>query len=227
MKNPYPFVLSVLFCSLLSVSLYAQDGFSAGVKIIGNANKFNATSVGFGYGGGWFATLPVVGPLSVRGEALYVSYAGTMDDASQTVGTAQAFYTNRNLRFHSLEIPLMAVIDLPFLESLNPKLAAGWAYSYNFGVYQVSDNTYNIQDASGVYRKTEYRNTSENVSSEFHPYNSSILGSLSLNFEKIHVDVRYQQGILNLSQNNNVPTSRYFGDFTTMTLSLSIGYRLL
>jgi hypothetical protein len=227
MNTPYRCALAVIVCALLSANVYAQDGLSAGAKVVGNLNKFNATDAAFGYGVGGFATMQIIGPLSGRGELLYVSYAGSMSDASAVSGTTTASYKNRSLRFHSLEIPLMAVYDIPFLENLNPKVAAGWAYSYNFGAFQISDNTYTVQDASGGTRTVEYKNTSENVSSEFQPYNSSFLGSLSINFEKMHVDLRYQQGIPNLSQNNTVETSRYFGDFKTMTLSVSVGYRIL
>ena len=228
MNTRMTFVMSALAVLLLSSSASGQDGFSAGLKVIGNANKFAATKRGFGYGGGGFATLPIVGPLSVRGEVLYVSYSGTMSDSTKelNLGAVESVtYKNRNLRFHSVETPVMAVVDLPILKNLNPKLSVGYAWSYNFGVYQVSDNTYSVREAGGTLKEVEYVNNSENVTSEFEPFNSSVLGSLSFNFERIHADFRYQQGFTNLSQHNASDASRFFGDYRTKMISFSLGYR--
>ena len=231
MKSRKSLIISALAVLLSSTYSFGQDGFSAGAKVLGNVNKFAATEVAFGYGAGGFATMPIVGPLSVRGELLYVSYAGGMQDTTRelNVGNIQTVaQTNRNLRFHSLEVPVMAVVNLPFLESLNPKISVGYAFSYNFGVYQVSDNSYAVDQGDGTTKNYDYTNTTENVTSEFQPYNSSVLGSLSFNFERIHVDFRYQQGFPNLSQNTSeVSQSRYLGDFKTQTISVSIGYRFL
>jgi len=229
MKTRIPLFLSAIAILLLSPKVYGQDGFSAGAKVIGNVTKFGATNPGFGYGVGGFATLPIVGPLSVRAELLYVSYAGTTDDITKPVdlGAIESVtYKNRNLRFHSAEIPVMAVVNLPFLKSLNPKVSAGYAFSYNIFVYQISDNDYSAKDANGAAKTYSYTNTTENVTSEFAPTNSSVLGSLSFNFERMHVDLRYQQGLVNLTQ-SNAETGRYPGDYKSKTISISLGYRFL
>jgi hypothetical protein len=228
MNIRFSFLLTAMCAVMTSSSVFAQEGLAVGAKVLGNANKFDATGIGFGYGAGGYVSMPVLGPLSVRGEVLFVSTAGLMDDKTTTFeggGVQAAFYEKRNLRFNTIEVPLMAQVNLPFLTNLNLKASAGWAYGYNFAVFHISDNTYNIVDAAGNARNVQYKNVSENVGSSFEQYNSTLIGGVSANFEKIHVDIRYQHGLINMSR-MDVESSAYYGNYKSRTLSVSVGYRL-
>jgi hypothetical protein len=229
MKIRFSFLLTAIVCAVFTSSnLFAQDGFALGAKVLGNATKFSATNIGYGYGAGGYASMSLLGPLSVRGELLYVSTAGVMDDKTTTFedsGVESATYENRNLRFHTIEVPIMAQVTLPFLSNLNLRVNAGWAFGYNLAVFHISDNTYNILDATGGARSVKYNGVAENVGSSFEQYNSTLIGGLSANFERIHVDIRYQHGLINLSR-MDVETSAYYGDYTSRILSVSAGYRL-
>jgi hypothetical protein len=230
MNNRYPFLLIAILCVLVtSSSVFAQDGLAVGGKVLVNATKFDATNIGFGYGAGGYVSYPLFGPFSARAEVLYVSTAGSMNDKTSTFEDSYietAFYEKRSLRFHSIEVPLMAQYNLPFLENLSLKVNAGWAYSYNFGVFQISDNTYSVTDAGGSQRTLEYKNVTENVGSSFQQYNSTLIGGVSANFEKFHVDIRYQHGLINLSH-MNVESSAYYGNYKSRSLSVSVGYRIM
>ncbi len=209
----------------------AQDedsgGLSGGVKILTNVNTFQKTSPAMGYGVGGFVNYELMGFLTLRGEALYVSYASGLDsyvvEYPESSSIDKISYDNVNLRFHSLEFPVLAQITLPFMENLKPKVFVGGSYTYNFGVFEISDNTFYTTNINGAQVTNEYTNSSENVSSSYLPYNTSVIGGLQVSFDDITVDLRYQQGIPNLNTSNNTNS---LGDMKSRTLSLSIGYKL-
>lgn len=220
-------ILIVVFANFASAQDDGSGGFSGGAKVLVNANTFQKTSAAMGYGVGAYANLELLGFLTIRGEALYVSYASGLDSYVNENPEGSVIdkisYDNVNLRFHSLEFPVLAQITLPFMESLKPKVFVGGSYSYNFGVFEMSDNTFYTTNINGVQVTNEYTNSSENVSSSYLPYNTSIIGGLQVSFDDITVDLRYQQGIPNLNTSN---ITNSLGDMKSRTLSLSIGYKL-
>lgn len=199
--------------------------FSFGAKALTNFSKFKNTDIGIGYGGGGFAQFKPSDALSFRAEVLYVNYAVGLD-SYKTDFTSGSFsridYSNRNLRFNSLEIPVLVQYALPFMESLSPVVYAGGAYSYNFGVFEVTDKTYFSTGTSGEPQTHTFKNRYDNVSSRYKEYNVSVLGGIRVSFDPIFVELRYQQGIPNL---NIFSSSSYsqLNNLKSTTLSVSVG----
>jgi hypothetical protein len=229
LKYLRPLLSIVLLLTISLASAQDEAKFSAGVKVLGNMNKFEKADLAFGYGAGGFANYKVLDFLTARAEVLYVNYAAGLQNYSKdmsSIGITSINYSNRTLRFHSLEIPVLAQVSVPFMESLNPKFYVGGSYAYNFGVYETSDRNYLTTNESGAKEAHEFKNRSENVTSSFSKYNTTAIVGAQVSFDMVTVDVRYQQGFPTLNNVNTLGSNNNLGSFKSRTLSLSVGFKI-
>lgn len=231
-------LLILLLACCLSLTTIAQDAGSSssssssdktfvfGLRAVGNLNKFEETKWAFGYGGGGVVIWNLSDMITIRGEVLYVSYAGKLEnDTLDFEGGGiidKVAYTNGSLRFNSIEIPVMARLSPFGTEPMKPIFFVGGAYSYNYGVFRISDNVYSVFNSDGGTSNTTFTNSISNVSSRYSEYNLSVLAGVELGLaDNLSVDVRYQQGLPNLNL-QNLPTS--LGTIHSHTISVGLSF---
>ncbi len=223
----HPIVLLV-FALMLSMPTRGQDAeeqmVSVGAKVLSNMTVSNGTTSAFGYGAGGYVNLNLLSFLTVRGELLYVSHAARLNSYNESLGSGGSVdYHHRNLRFHTLEIPILLQFPLPIMESLKPKIYVGGSYSYNFSVYEINNRAYKLTNPESTIN---YYGYGDNVSSYFQMYNASAIGGLSVSFDSFVVDARYQQGFPNLVKGNDLKILPYPMDYKSRIITLSLGYKI-
>jgi opacity protein-like surface antigen len=231
-------LIVILLSCCLCLTAFAQDTgsstsssssdkrFNFGLKVVGNTNKFEETKWAFGYGGGGFVIWNLSDMITIKSEVMYISYAGKLEnDTLDFEGGGiidKVVYSNLSLRFNSIEIPVMVRLSPFGTELMKPIFVVGGAYSYNYGVFRISDNIYTLFDSEGGTRDTVFNNSISNVSSNFSEYNISVLAGVEMGLtDNLSVDLRYQQGLPNLNL-QNLPTS--IGAIHSHTISLGLSF---
>ena len=236
MKTKPNYAFTLLALLLLPVLAVAQDsdedsntestesssslGLEVGASAMVNMNAFTDPEVesAFGYGAGAFATYPVLDILSVGLELNYSSYGGDLNDYTTNYDVLQydmQQYTERNVIFHSLNIPLYAIMDLdPF------KAYAGASYTYNFAVFEKRDIEYSAEGQNSLTFINDY----ENVGSRYKKYNVALVAGGMYDFGAFRAGARYEHGLVNLNAFNSYaqPNSGGASQFKTRLITINV-----
>lgn len=111
-------------------------------------------------------------------------------------------YLNRSVYINSIDIPVKARLTLPELAnaSISPKFIVGFAYGYNFAVFEQHDALYSFDNGTQFLLS----NRSENVSSDYFKHNLSIILGMAVDYtltngQVFTTEITYQKGFTNLN----------------------------
>jgi hypothetical protein len=147
--------IALTMCVVIGFVNYASAQIAVGPKGGINFNSFRGNEAydvipAFNVGG--FVKYPFFPFLSARGEVLYMQQAANLID--YRVLTPDLARIHAKVRFHNIQIPLLAEFGLPSLneDDLQPKLWVGGFYSYTF---YARESYTNVAKITG-YDRVEY-----------------------------------------------------------------------
>jgi hypothetical protein len=223
---------------LLTVSFPSVCQITVGLKGGINFNSFrksksfeNYFDVIPGFNGGVFAKHSLLPYLTARAEFIYMQQGANLYDYYIL---DDVFRKHSKVRFHTIEIPLLAELGLPSLaqESLQPKLLVGGFYSYTL----FTRETYvNIAEISG--RPAIEFEGSADIQSQFYRSQYGIIGALAADVQILHhpvsLEFRYQYNISRAnksgtesSYNLAATTEKWGNQLYLHTLSLNVSVTL-
>jgi hypothetical protein len=143
-----------------------------------------------GFNVGVFAKRSVLPYLTARAEVLYMQQGANLYDYYII---NDVFRKHSKIRFHTIEIPVLAEFGLPSLaqESLQPKILLGGFYSYTMFA---RESYVNIAKLSG--RPAVEFDGSSDIQSQFGKSQYGIIGALAADIQLFHhpvsLEFRYQ-----------------------------------
>lgn len=192
----YPLMLTVL----VTLSFVANGQISVGPKAGINFNSFrnseeyrNYFDVIPGFNVGAFGKYPVLPFLTARAELIYMQQGANLYDYYVI---SELFHKNSRIRFHMLEIPVLAEFGLPSLaeDDLQPKLLLGGFYST---VLYTRETYTNIAKVSGT-PAVSYEGSSE-PQELFNRSQYGLVGALAADMkifnQRISLEFRYQYNV--------------------------------
>lgn len=228
--------------SLFSIVLCAGTSFaqlSVGAKVGANINKFEDTARRLGYSAGGYASYDILDFLTLRAEVQYLSYAAGLDSYDESFEGYSVTHENRNLRMHTIEIPAMVHIKLPFKEDNAPTFYAGYAYGYTLAAFLIEDRTYSFEQATQdsppldtVEPATDdytFKNRYTNITSSINKFNSSILFGFTYTFDAgmpITINLRYQRGLIEMNNIGSFNSPGNPGSLMNRMYSISLSTKL-
>ena len=192
--------LIIIFSIGLSTASFAQ--ITGGAKAGINFNSFRANNKydvvpGFNVGG--FAKMQITDFLKVRGELLYNQQGANLIDYSVII--PDLYHSNAKIRFHSVQIPVLAELGIPSLnaDAIQPKLLLGGFYSY---AVSTRASFVNVAWVSG-YNPVEYvGGTGMNSYFQRSQYGivGGIAGEIVLFSKPVSLEFRYQYNLNNVNK---------------------------
>lgn len=205
----YSFILLSLL--LVHPSAFAQDedgrtmtygakvGYVHGTLLQANEKPLQRQggfTAGFAIGG--FFQYQLLDFLAIAPEVNYVNTA-----VRRLEGSANGFFNpsfgNHSVRFHNIDIPVLAAISLPFGGDITPRVIAGPAMMFNLkayskGEYSIGDNVFNTyNDVSNNYQSMEF---------------GGVLGiGAAMDTDGFYytLDIRYRHGFSKFNTNADTP----------------------
>lgn len=222
----------------------AQDGgglmggnLTVGAKVGANFNQFSqpGTTIG-GSLGGYARYSGLLEFLEVQGEFVYSLKGGGRREFTRAsssflpgglVNSIQ--YINRDIRLHTLEIPISARLTLPELKggAIVPKLILGGSYAVNLGAYEKSDAIYYFDNGnSGLVSGTR-----ENVKGDYFPHHYSAHAGIALDFnlqnsKTFTMELKYRKGLNNINKVSTTITELTDRLYSS-GFSINFSYRIL
>ncbi len=224
------FIVSSAIPAFSQIAVGAKGGinFNSFRKSETFRNHFDAIP---GFNLGAYGKYPVLPFLTARAEVLYFQQGGNLYDYRMA---AELYHSDAKIKFHNVEIPLLAELSLPSLseDPLQPKLLLGGFYSYS--IYTRESYT-SIITVSGYPTLTGdgYRNSQ----SQYYRSQAGLIAGLAAEMKvfnyPVSLEFRYQY---NLNTQNKPgtqydydlknTTGRWGNDLKLHTLSINIGVTL-
>ena len=183
------------------LQLGARLGMS--VSYFGETAKFEGGNPGLILGAS--VQYNLIDLLGVGAELTYHQQRGTRNEMP-VADPAFIKVTERNLTMNTLELPVLAIVNLPEMGGLGIKLKAGYSFAYNMGVMARDVNHYYFTDGTYlVLRGTE------NLTSDYSKIQHALIGSVGLAlpvesglFSGVSFDVRYRRGLSDIETSYSV-----------------------
>jgi hypothetical protein len=209
----------LLLCFLLSLGLcgIARGQISVGAKTGVNINQFSQPGTTFGAQFGAYAAYPVNAFITVKVEPHYSQEGGGRPDYNWDLSDVgdyfqTIYFINPSVRFHNLQIPVLAEITLPELtdQSVVPVLIVGASYGFALTAmeqhtkrFEVSSDGYLVGDEFVDFPQLDVSYEHENVTDRYARSQWSLWTGAGMRFNtgerKFQFDVRYRHGLNNLN----------------------------
>jgi hypothetical protein len=227
---------ALLLLVLLSAAHFSYGQIPVGPKVGINfnslrGNKMYRVTPGFNIGG--FAKYKVLSFLSARAEVLYFQQGADLND--YYVISPELYHSNAKVRFHNLQLPVLAEFGLPSLaeEALQPKLMLGGFYSYTIAA---QESYHNVTRLSGYGKRVSEGST--NISDSFIRSQYGVIGAVAAEIKMfampVSIEFRYQYNIPRVNKGgtqslyNLERTHDEWGDKLYLsTLSINVAVTLL
>lgn len=229
-------LLSCAFFATLSFSTSAQIfvGPKAGI----NFNSFrqskeykNHFDVVPSFNIGGFAKYPVLPYLNARVELLYFQQAANIYDYTVMSDLRR---TNAKVRFHNIEVPVLAELGLPSLaeDILQPKVLLGGFYSYTLFSRESYINVVDLAGSPEVTFDGYLDGQSQYYRSQFGLI-AALAAEMKIFSHPVSVEFRYQYNLNKINKPgtqhdyNLKPTTDKWGSTLLLhTLSINVGVQL-
>lgn len=179
-------LVAMFFTSGSAYGQFVDFGVKGGLNIAhisGDGSADHNNKIGFGIGG--MANISMTGlPLSIQLEVLYLQKGATLN----TIIFGERYESTLSLDY--LEVPVLAVVDIPVAGPVNPFVYAGPYLAFNINAE--SDATY-----LGLNETEDIR---EEVKSNEVGISFGAGTNVSLGVMKLVLDLRYSFGILDMSE---------------------------
>lgn len=227
MRKKVLFILPV-FTIILALSIgktQAQKllvGAKGGLNYSTTATNSTYYDLRSGYNAGLFAEFKPMEslPISFALEVHYLTFGankiekGLLFDENEPLYDYwfNQYYKNTNIRFNSIDIPLLVKLNLPIMDKLSPSIYIGSSYTYILKTDAINEYEKNIDQTS----ENKFDINDRVVESTY----SGIIGlgsKIDMSLLVLTIDVRYRMGFGGL---NN-----YLGktDFNSRSLQVMIG----
>jgi hypothetical protein len=209
-------------CSKLCVLLITVTGFSAysqqitiGAKTGINLNQFSQPGTTVGPNVGIYGSYQVLPFVRLKLEPQYSQEGGGRPDYARNYSSisdnvSSITFINPSVRFHNIQVPLLAEITLPEFadEAIAPKLILGASYAMAISSMEQHTKRYTFIDSSlpgtdpSAQLDVSYQR--ENVIDNYKRNQFSLWLGMGIDFKTasrtMSFDVRYRQGITDLNQ---------------------------
>lgn len=193
MKKPLRLLIFFFFLIVIQANAQIPVGPTAGVTW--NSFRGNrAIDVIPGVSFGAFGKYPILPFLTGKAEVLYMQQGANIIDYDVLPG--DLFHNNAQVIFHTLQIPIIAEFGLPSLseEPLQPKISAGFFYSYHF----YARERYNNVVTFNSYPEISYRGH-ENATSQYERSQYGFIGAVGAELKiksiPVYMEFRYTHNI--------------------------------
>ncbi|SNZ00129.1 outer membrane beta-barrel protein [Flagellimonas pacifica] len=184
--------------SMAQSSGSAGEEIAIGAKVGANFNQFSRPGTTLGGSVGGYVRYAALDFLEVQGELLYSRIGGGRRDFSRTTIAEDILYTNRDVRLHTIELPISARLGLPELNggAVVPKLIVGGGYAYNFAAFEKRDAIFQFANgANGLIPDLD-----ENVGSDYakHIFSAHVGIALDYNLpngKMLTMEFKYRRGL--------------------------------
>lgn len=233
-----PFLATILISILCLGSVRAQDESSGdglltiGVKLGPTFNRFTETDLDYfesltvGASAGAFAGVNFFNFLTIQGEVLYSLQGGNLDDYQERItgGLVDSIrYGSPKIDFHTVEVPIMAKINITPQAGFSIKPYIGASYSYSLATFRRAEKT--LFASTGEDFTSEF--DLENVGSDFRRSQISGIFGISFESDRVSTELRYRIGFNDLNVRTiEVNPEEPNPEFRTHTLSLLFGYKI-
>jgi hypothetical protein len=233
MKNKvriYGILMAIISVAILPQTASGQSGeglqlgarLGMSVSYFGETAKFEGGNPGLILGASMQYNL--IDLLGVGVELTYHQQRGTRNEMP-VIDPAFVKVTERNLTMNTLEIPVLAIVNLPEIGGLGIKLKAGYSFAYNMGVMAKDVNHYYFNDGNYVVLRG-----SENLSSDYNKIQHALIGSVGLAipldsgiFSGVSFDVRYRRGLSDIETSYSVLGGKT-GQVRSQSLQVVLGF---
>jgi hypothetical protein len=228
----YPIL--VAFFATVSFSSFSQ--ITVGPKLGVNFNSFRNSKAfrdhfdvipGFNVGG--FAKYPVLPYLTARAELLYMQQGANTYDYRVI---NDLYHKNSKIRFHNIEIPVLAELGLPSLEedALRPKLLIGGFYSYTLAARETYTNIITVSGRPKL-ETDGYINMLKHINRSQYGFILALAAEMKAFNLPVSVEFRYQYNANKINQASSLynlaATHEKWGNKLYLhTLSINVGVSL-
>jgi hypothetical protein len=206
--------LCILLITVSGYSAYSQQ-ITIGAKTGVNLNQFSQPGTTVGLNVGIYGAYQVLPFLKVKLEPQYSQEGGGRPDyyrdySSISENVSSITFINPSVRFHNLQVPLLAELTLPEFaeETIAPKLILGASYALSISSKENHTKRYDFIDntlpGSSPFPLLDVSYQRDNVIDNYKRNQMSLWFGMGLDFKTggrtCSFDVRYRQGITDLNQ---------------------------
>jgi len=215
----FKIIVIAIFCSIyFSTHSNAQDktltfGGRAGISSSVFTKDYQAVSerlTGIMFGG--FGTYRITNFFSVGVELLYIQQGASNLLFIDTIIPG----TTTNLTFHTIDIPVLLIFNIPEMDKVNPKIFIGHSFGYNFRVNAASRMLLNDNPVI-------YANNYSDKTNRYERLDFGIVAGIGTDFKANNmiftIDGRYRLGYTNIFLHNFDHTS-----FGYVCVSVGVGF---
>jgi len=221
----------IVAISFLSNNLFAQEsplkyGARVGVSIsyFSVSPKFEGGNPGLVAGG--FLQYQIIPLLELGADILFHQQRGQIEDIL-LVDPSYIRNTSNSLTLQTLEVPVMAGLNLPKIAGLSVGVKAGYSFSYIIAANEHRVHHYYSPDGSIL----AIEGGKENMTSDYLRYQNAFVGALCLSIpvesnliKGLNIDLRYRLGLSPLEKGYGILQGRA-GELSSQSLQMVLGFQ--